>query len=120
MDIDHDTGHGPGSDAFRCRQHMVIRTPLRRTLSALLLGAIVVGLPACGAGAPATGAPNGTRTSPTSTAATLPPTTTAPAAQTAAAASLYVTLPQSRTPEGYFVLGEPDAPILIQHYSDFL
>ncbi len=32
----------------------------------------------------------------------------------------YTSFPQSRTPEGYFVLGQPDAPVLIQYYSDFL
>ncbi len=32
----------------------------------------------------------------------------------------YTSFPQSTTPEGYFVLGQPDAPVLIQYYSDFL
>ena len=30
------------------------------------------------------------------------------------------TLPQSRTPEGNHVLGDPDAPLVIEFYSDFL
>jgi len=30
------------------------------------------------------------------------------------------TLPTSRTPAGYHVLGNADAPITIEHFSDFL
>ena len=44
-------------------------------------------------------------------------------AATATAAPLavdYAPIPQSKTPEGYFVLGRPDAPLVMQHYSDFL
>ena len=67
-----------------------------------------------------------------SAANTVPAATTAatglatePAVQTTAAAAPalsfdYSTLPQSQTAEGYWVLGEPDAPILMQYYSDFL
>ena len=32
----------------------------------------------------------------------------------------YASFPQSTTPEGYYVLGQPDAPVLIRYYSDFL
>jgi hypothetical protein len=42
---------------------------------------------------------------------------TAPAAPLAVD---YAPIPQSKTPEGYFVLGRPDAPLVMQHYSDFL
>ena len=40
---------------------------------------------------------------------------TAGAAQPAAAA-----IPESLTPEGYHVLGRPDAPVTLVMYSDFL
>jgi hypothetical protein len=36
------------------------------------------------------------------------------------AVSNYTHLPQSKTREGYYVLGKPDAPVLLQFYSDFL
>jgi hypothetical protein len=36
------------------------------------------------------------------------------------AASAYSDLPQSQTPEGYYVLGDPAAPTIMTHYSDFL
>ena len=32
----------------------------------------------------------------------------------------YAALPQSRTAEGYYVLGEAGAPLVMQYYSDFL
>ncbi len=38
----------------------------------------------------------------------------------AGGASLFASLPQSRTAEGYYVLGEADAPVLMEFYSDFL
>ncbi len=38
----------------------------------------------------------------------------------AGAASLFASLPQSRTSEGYYLLGQADAPILMEFYSDFL
>ena len=57
-------------------------------------------------------------------------TTPAPAVRTPAevaatpplegGASLFASLPQSRTAEGYYVLGRSDAPILMEFFSDFL
>jgi hypothetical protein len=38
----------------------------------------------------------------------------------AAASSPFATIAQSQTEEGYWVLGDPAAPALIQFYSDFL
>ena len=46
--------------------------------------------------------------------------TTPTASQPAPATTSYGTLPTSRTPEGYHVLGKTDAPVTITHYSDFL
>ena len=43
----------------------------------------------------------------------------APAAATAGAAAGAV-IPNSLTPEGYHVLGRPDAPVTLVMYSDFL
>ena len=120
MDIDRDTRSRLGSSAFHRPHHGVTSTTPRRGVSLLLLVAVLVGLPACGAGAPAAGEPTVTRLSSTSTAAIPPAGEATSPAEIAGAVSAYVTLPQSRTPDGYFMLGEPDAPILIQHYSDFL
>jgi hypothetical protein len=36
------------------------------------------------------------------------------------AQSSFASLPQSRTAEGYYVLGQPDAPLTIEFFSDFL
>ena len=84
-----------------------------------------------------TGAPTIALATATAAATALPATATEPVAaapqatdavtpspeETEAAvgpASPYDSLPQSRTAEGYWVLGQPDAPTLIEHYSDFL
>ena len=48
---------------------------------------------------------------PAEVAATVPPE---------GGASLFASLPQSRTAEGYYVLGRSDAPILMEFFSDFL
>ncbi len=55
----------------------------------------------------------------TPAAAQVSPQTAVPAA-IAGLSFDYASFPQSRTSEGYFVLGQPDAPVLIQYYSDFL
>jgi len=47
-------------------------------------------------------------------------TTGSPVPAASVGASVYASLPQSKTPEGYYVLGEPTAPVLMQYYSDFL
>ena len=69
----------------------------------LIAGAAVAVLAACGAGAA--------------------PESQAGAGATGATGGLsidYAALPQSKTPQGYHLLGRADAPILIQHYSDLL
>jgi glucose/arabinose dehydrogenase len=40
--------------------------------------------------------------------------------EAAAPDSPYADLTQSQTPEGYYALGDPDAPVVMNHYSDFL
>lgn len=45
---------------------------------------------------------------------------TAPASVSGEATSPYAGIPRSRTPEGYQVLGNPDAPVTLVMYSDFL
>jgi hypothetical protein len=42
------------------------------------------------------------------------------AASTSSPATIVAALPQSKTAEGYYVLGEPNAPVVMNHYSDFL
>ena len=63
------------------------------------------------------------------TAASAAPTTAPPALTTSPTAAVlasgdatdpYAGIPRSRTPEGYHVLGNPDAPVTLVMYSDFL
>lgn len=49
----------------------------------------------------------------TSTAAAQP-------AAPAATESKYTGIAQSKTADGYYVLGDPNAPVVLTHYSDFL
>jgi protein-disulfide isomerase len=46
--------------------------------------------------------------------------TTTSAAVAAPGASKYAGIPQSKTEDGYYVLGDPNAPVVLTHYSDFL
>lgn len=81
-----------------------------RVLAVLVLGLV---LAACGGEA---------AVSPTvvvSSQAPSPSATTEVATVTVAPSS-FGSLPQSRTAEGYYVLGKPDAPITIEFFSDFL
>ena len=95
----------------------MLRT-IYRSVRVLLLATAFIGLIACG-NAPAGVAPGGAPNS--ATRATSASPTVAGATTTAAAPTrAYAALPQSRTPEGYYVLGKPDAPVVMQHYSDFL
>ena len=48
------------------------------------------------------------------------PNTVTPATAVATQSDGYASLPQSTTAEGYYVLGKPDAPVVMTHYSDFL
>ena len=106
----------------------------------LLLAAVAFGVAGCGAGeVPVSSQPaeSGTALTSAATAAAASPapltgSPSAPLASTtqpaqspppAAVAGLsvdYASIPQSKTPEGYFLLGRQDAPVLIQYYSDFL
>ena len=92
---------------------------------------LLVALAACGAGGPPAQAPGSTPAVADRTAA--PSTVAAVVATPAATADVpawtvlglktvgnYTHLPQSKTREGYYVLGKPDAPVLLQFYSDFL
>ncbi len=76
-----------------------------------------------------TTSPRPASTAPAGATATVQPRTTAAAAAASTPSSVgaiaglsfdYAAFPQSTTPEGYYVLGQPDAPVLIQYYSDFL
>jgi hypothetical protein len=67
--------------------------------------------------APAT-LPTATPTTSPSAASAQP--TATPAASAAAGASKYAGIPQSKTADGYYVLGDPNAPVVLTHYSDFL
>jgi protein-disulfide isomerase len=90
-------------------------------------------LAACGsqpipAGIAPTAAPPPTRApaAPPTAAAVIAPTAAASqapaAAPTAGAAApeISAAIPESLTPEGYHVLGRPDAPVTLVMYSDFL
>jgi hypothetical protein len=82
---------------------------------------LLVALAACGAGGPPAQAPGGTPAVVARTAApsTVAAVTAAPTAEQAWTID-YDHIPQSKTKEGYYVLGKPDAPVLLQFYSDFL
>lgn len=97
-------------------------------LALALLAAACGGQPA----APSVGAATPAAPSPRPPAATEPPAPTAvaalptTAAPTAAPASgpteapAPAAIPSGRTPEGYNYLGSPDAPVVLQDFSDFL
>ena len=82
---------------------------------------LLVTLAACGAGGPPAQAPDRTAPAVVRTAApsTVAAVTAAPTTEQAWTID-YVHIPQSKTKEGYYVLGKPDAPVLLQFYSDFL
>ena len=103
-------------------------------IAALLLLATACGAPAPPEAAPAaattasqsgaspasaapTAVPNPLPTAVAPTSAPAPPA--APAAQTAAG-DTYRGIAQSRTPDGFYVLGAPNAPVTLTDYSDFL
>jgi len=120
------------------------RTTPRRRITLLAAWVAVLMLASCGSSnsetisqavatvtptsepAPMTTTP--TVSSTTTTVAQTASSTSTPAAQTASAAtttvvpaeSTYSVLPQNQTTEGYYVLGQPDAPVVLTHYSDFL
>lgn len=85
-------------------------------------------LAACGttsqpaASAPTTiSQPAATSAAPTTANATAEAATSAAVAtaETPAETTAAAGIPEGRTPEGYHVLGNPDAPVTIQFYSDF-
>ncbi len=94
---------------------------------AVIVVAMVVWLAACSgprgseAPTPSPPAPPATATAPPSVAS---PPGAAPTATPGAAAStlseVYPGVPRSRTPEGYHLLGNPEAPVTLVMYSDFL
>lgn len=103
--------------------------PLRPTVRALLLLALAL-LAACatqpGSAPLATLPPSPTAASAMPTTEPAAPTsvpTAAPTAPVLAGGDVtgpYAGIPRSRTPEGYQVLGDPDAPVTLVMYSDFL
>jgi protein-disulfide isomerase len=114
---------------------------INRYRSALLLGGALIGLTACGStpaatnttvpthtlaaapsatiaqGQPATDVPRTAVVTATETALSSPSATSTGAARPG---SIYAALSQSKTAEGYYVLGQPNAPIVMTYYSDFL
>jgi protein-disulfide isomerase len=109
---------------------------IRRYITALLASGALLGLAACGGSTPAAtqpsaAAPQSTATivatQPSATSSAAPSATSSTVVATQAAATTiaqanrpYAALPQSRTPEGYYVLGNADAPVTLTFYSDFL
>ncbi len=62
-------------------------------------------------------------TSPVPPPVTSPPraaTPVTPGAAAGATIEVYAGVPRSRTPEGYHLLGNPEAPVTLVMYSDFL
>lgn len=105
---------------------MLVVRPL--TLRLALLVALM-GIVACGNANPSTSESTAASgTAPSSLAATAeasattarPASTLASAPATGSSAEGYAALPQSKTPEGYYVLGDPNAPVSITFYSDFI
>ncbi|HEY0736888.1 MAG TPA: hypothetical protein VGD69_18360 [Herpetosiphonaceae bacterium] len=106
----------------------------QRHITTLLASAALLGLAACGGSRPTTTQPSASAPQSTATSAAAQPSATssaAPAATSAAETATtantaaqanrpYAALPQSRTPEGYYVLGNADAPVTLTFYSDFL
>lgn len=89
-------------------------------LGALLVPALLV---ACGAGGataptapPATVAPTAAATAPQATPA---PAASAAPAETPTGDTQEAAVPRGKTVEGYNYLGNPDAPVTIQDFSDF-
>ena len=103
---------------------MIYRATLR-CWAMLMLGllAACASLPSPASPAPTAAEPTGVPVAPPTavvsapTAAVSQPTTAAPTISTAA---LGDAIPTSLTPEGYHVLGRPDAPVTLVMYSDFL
>ena len=83
---------------------------------AFLLIGVLLSIVACGGGPGASEEP----VAPTAVANDAAPTAVTSAPPASAGESLYAGLPQSKTPAGYYLLGEPTAPVLMQYYSDFL
>lgn len=94
-----------------------MRTSWQRALGRTALALILGALTACG-GATAT-EPLVTASAAPSAASSAPSAAPA-AASPASAAGRFAALPQSKTAEGYYVLGNPDAPATITYYSDFI
>jgi hypothetical protein len=91
---------------------------MRSTCSSLAWLASIVVLVACGSvdrGASATRSVTRATAAPSNLAQ---PTTLPTAA--GSTTDEYAAIPQSRTAEGYYVLGDPNAPVVMTHYSDFL
>jgi protein-disulfide isomerase len=69
---------------------------------------------------PTPAAATATRPAPAAATATQPAPAAATATQPAPAAAGAGALAQGRTPEGYPLLGDPNAPVTLTMYSDFL
>lgn len=107
---------------------------INRYIMTLLAGGVILGLTACGGSTPATTQPSASAPGASETIAAIQPsasssaapgatsatTPAAAATQVAQADRPYAALPQSRTSEGYYVLGQADAPVALTFYSDFL
>lgn len=102
---------------------------INRYITTLLAGGALLGLSACGGSTPAATQPSASAprstvtvaaTQPSAISSTSPLATSTAATEIAQANRQYAALPQSRTPEGYYVLGRPDAPVTLAFYSDFL
>src|SRR3712207_6398634 len=94
------------------------RTTWGRRIALLLGATLLTALAACGT--PGSTPPAGARPPTTSDVASALPGAPTALDDATLLARKYAALPQGRTPEGYYVLGRPDAPVVLTHYSDFL
>lgn len=99
---------------------------IRRSRVLWTLMLVALGLAGCGGQSAQRSPASNAAVSPrASSAATASAATTASAAGTTVATAparseRYAGIAQSKTAEGYYMLGDPTAPVVLTHYSDFL
>lgn len=110
---------------------LTIRRYITLTLMLVALSLVACGgqstpRSAGGSAAPGTAATPRASSAATATVSAAPSPSAASNAPSPAVASAptgtgrYAGIAQSKTAEGYYMLGEPDAPVVLTHYSDFL
>ncbi len=93
---------------------------MRSRYSIILLLGVLVLLAACGSTNQRPAETSNSKPAPIATMASPAVTESTTSAMTSDHLSTYAGIPQSQTSEGYHVLGDPNAPVVLTHYSDFL